>query len=102
MMEPSELGRTTSPNMTMVEVDAYNNRKFKGIVTQIASSAKVQASMGTSNDVTNYEVKIRLERKSYEDLIDPARPKRFPFRPGMTASADIKTITCNPFTFFDL
>jgi HlyD family secretion protein len=74
-----------------ITVDAYNNRKFKGVVTQIASSAKVQSSMTTSNDVTNYEVRIRLERKSYEDLIDPARPKRFPFRPGMTASADIQT-----------
>ena len=74
-----------------VEVDAYNNRKFKGIVTQIASSAKSAAALATPNDVTNYEVKIRLERQSYQDLIDPARPKRFPFRPGMTASADIQT-----------
>jgi HlyD family secretion protein len=70
-----------------VEVDAYNNRKFKGIVTKIASSTKTSAASLTSNDVTNYEVRIRLDRSSYQDLAD----KTFPFRPGMNASADIKT-----------
>lgn len=75
-----------------VGVDAYNNRKFKGVVTQIASSTKTSSSsVVTSNDVTSYEVKIRLFKQSYQDLIDPARPKKFPFRPGMNATADIKT-----------
>jgi HlyD family secretion protein len=74
-----------------VEVDAYNNRKFKGVVTQIASSIKTSSASLTSNDVTNYEVRIRLDRESYKDLIDPSKPKKFPFRPGMNASADIKT-----------
>jgi HlyD family secretion protein len=75
-----------------VEVDAYNNRKFKGIVTQIASSTKggAQAALA-STDVTQYEVRIRLDRESYLDLIDPTKPRKFPFRPGMNASADIKT-----------
>jgi len=70
-----------------VEVDAYNNRKFKGIVTKIASSTKTSAASLTSNDVTNYEVRIRLDPSSYSDL----KGKTFPFRPGMNASADIKT-----------
>lgn len=74
-----------------IEVDAYNNRKFKGIVTQIASSTKTSAATATSNEVTNYEVRIRIDASSYSDLIDPARPKKFPFRPGMNASAEIKT-----------
>ncbi len=75
-----------------VEVDAYNNRKFKGVVTQIASSTTTSGTAAAAtNDVTNYEVHIRLEPSSYADLIDPARPKKFPFRPGMNASADIKT-----------
>jgi HlyD family secretion protein len=77
-----------------VEVDAYNNRKFKGIVTQIASSTATSSSSlqaATSNDVTNYEVRIRLNRDSYKDLIDPNNPRKFIFRPGMNASADIKT-----------
>lgn len=70
-----------------VEVDAYNNRKFKGVVTKIASSTKTSAASLTSNDVTNYEVRIRLDKSSYQDLAG----KTFPFRPGMNASADIKT-----------
>jgi HlyD family secretion protein len=75
-----------------VLIDAYNNRKFKGIVTQIASSTnKTGGGQAATNDVTNYEVHIRLDRSSYADLIDPAKPKKFPFRPGMNASADIKT-----------
>ena len=51
-----------------VEVDAYNNRKFKGIVTKISSSTTTTAT-ATSNDVTNYEVRIRLDKDSYKDLI---------------------------------
>ncbi|HUP13275.1 MAG TPA: efflux RND transporter periplasmic adaptor subunit, partial [Niastella sp.] len=75
-----------------VEVDAYNNRKFHGVVTQIASSTiKTGASAASANDVTNYEVHIRLDPAGYADLMDPSRPKKFPFRPGMNASADIKT-----------
>lgn len=76
-----------------VEVDAYNNRKFKGVVTQIASSTKTAGMQTTTNDVTNFEVHIRLDPASYADLMDGARQKKFPFRPGMNASADIKTNT---------
>lgn len=82
----------------VVEVDAYNNRKFKGIVTQIASSQKgaatqTSSAISSSTDVTNYEVRVRILRESYTDLIDPSKPKKFPFRPGMSASADIQTRT---------
>lgn len=79
-----------------VEVDAYSNRKFAGIVTQIASSntgaASQSAASSTSSDVTNYKVYIRLMPTSYSDL-DPKKSKSFPFRPGMSASADIQTKT---------
>ncbi|MCC6288630.1 MAG: efflux RND transporter periplasmic adaptor subunit [Chitinophagaceae bacterium] len=85
---------------SIIEVDAYNNRKFKGLVTQIASSQKgaatqTSSSLTSSTDVTNYEVRIRILRDSYADLIDPSKPKKFPFRPGMSASADIQTRTHN-------
>ncbi|MCX6318829.1 MAG: efflux RND transporter periplasmic adaptor subunit [Bacteroidetes bacterium] len=70
-----------------VMVDAYNNRKFKGVVTKIASSTKSSSPIASSNDVTNYEVRIKLVAASYSDLVG----KNFPFRPGMNASADIKT-----------
>jgi HlyD family secretion protein len=74
-----------------IEVEAYNNRKFKGVVTQIASSTKTNSAAASTSDVTNYEVRIRIDSSSYRDLVDPSKPKRFPFRPGMNASADIKT-----------
>lgn len=78
----------------VVEVDAYSDRKFKGIVTQIASSnngaATQNALANTSNDVTQYKVYIRLLPSSYLDLIGKGS---FPFRPGMSASADIQTKT---------
>jgi HlyD family secretion protein len=81
----------------LISVDAYNNRKFRGIVTQIASSVTTAAGTSTTtvstNDVTNYKVHIRLSPDSYKDLYNPARPKSFPFRPGMSASADIQTRT---------
>jgi HlyD family secretion protein len=77
----------------IVNVDAYINRKFKGVVYQIASSQNgaINTVATTSTDVTNYKVFIRLLKSSYEDLIDPTKPRSFPFRPGMTASADIQT-----------
>ncbi len=78
----------------LVEVDAYGNRKFKGIVTQIASSnngaAAQNAISNNTTDVTEYEVHIRLLPESYMDLIGKGS---FPFKPGMSASADIQTKT---------
>jgi len=78
-----------------IEVDAYNDRKFTGVVTQIASSnngASTQSDLSnTSTDVTNYKVYIRLNPDSYKDLV--TAKKRIPFRPGMSASADIQTKT---------
>jgi HlyD family secretion protein len=80
-----------------IEVDAYNDRKFTGVVTQIASSNNGAATANdlanTSTDVTNYKVYIRLNPDSYKDLLDSTHKKRFPFRPGMSASADIQTKT---------
>jgi HlyD family secretion protein len=77
----------------VVTIDAYNDKKFKGIVTQIASSNNGAAGAGaltTSSDVTQYKVYIRLLPESYMDMIGKGS---FPFRPGMNASADIQTKT---------
>ena len=75
----------------IVEVDAYTNRKFKGIVYKIANPNTGTTTTTSTTDVTNYKVHIRLLPASYEDLITPK--KSFPFRPGMSASADIQTKT---------
>ncbi|MFZ1529547.1 MAG: efflux RND transporter periplasmic adaptor subunit [Ferruginibacter sp.] len=77
----------------VVTVDAYTERKFKGIVTQIASSnngAVSSALSSTSTDVTQYKVYVRLLKESYSDLLGKGS---FPFRPGMSANADIQTRT---------
>ena len=69
-----------------VNVDAYMKDKFQGEVTEIANSANL---IGTSADqVTNFEVKIRIQKSSYEHL---NKNYTHPFRPGMTASVDIRT-----------
>ncbi len=78
----------------LIEVDAYTGRKFKGLVTQIASSnngaAAQNALSNVSSDVTQYKVYIRILAESYMDLLGKGT---FPFRPGMSASADIQTKT---------
>jgi HlyD family secretion protein len=74
----------------LVEVDAYNNRKFKGIVYKIANPITSTANtVSSSAEVANYKVHIRLLADSYTDLVKDNNI--FPFRPGMTASADIQT-----------
>ncbi len=70
-----------------VEVDAYLDRAFKGVVTEIANSAK--STTITSDQVTNFEVRILIVRESYADLVSEKNPS--PFRPGMSASVDIFT-----------
>ena len=77
----------------VVTIDAYGDKKFRGVVTQIASSntgASASALGAVSNDVTQYKVYIRLLKESYVDMIGKGS---FPFRPGMSASADIQTLT---------
>jgi HlyD family secretion protein len=77
----------------IVEVDAYNDRRFKGVVTKISSSStSAQAvALAGAADVTNYKVYIRLDPASYADLFTGNGIRRLPFRPGMSASADIMT-----------
>lgn len=72
-----------------IEVDAYLDRKFKGIVTEVANSANV-TGMNT-DQVTNFTVKIRILRDSYSDLIPADKPTESPFRPGMSATVEIRT-----------
>jgi len=73
---------------TIVEVDAYLKREFKGVVTEIANSAESALS---ADQVTNFKVKVRILPESYKDLTE-GKPEHFsPYRPGMTATVDIIT-----------
>jgi HlyD family secretion protein len=76
----------------VVSVDAYSERKFRGLVTQIASSNNGASNQlaSANSDVTQYKVYIRILKESYTDLLGKGS---FPFRPGMSANADIQTKT---------
>jgi HlyD family secretion protein len=91
----NDIPKVTIGDTALVEVDAYNKRKFIGTVTQISSTSRGTSGAVTTSatDVTNYEVRIRLIPSSYADLIDRNKPQNFPFRPGMSANADIQTQT---------
>lgn len=85
----NDIVRIQERDTASIEVDAYPGRKFVGLVTQIANSAK---NVGSSlEQVTNFEVKIYIEPSSYADLVTPSKPN--PFRPGMSASVSIQTET---------
>jgi HlyD family secretion protein len=87
----NDIVRVHLGDTTLIEVDAYLNREFKGLVTEIATSAN---TLGTSADqVTNFDVKIRILSDSYQDLVPKNNPTYSPFRPGMSASVDIQTNT---------
>ncbi|MDD2490773.1 MAG: efflux RND transporter periplasmic adaptor subunit, partial [Bacteroidales bacterium] len=82
----NDIIRIHQNDTAMVEVDAYPGRKFTGLVTQIANSAK---NIGSSiEQVTNFEVKILILPESYSDLAEAGVN---PFRPGMSATASIQT-----------
>lgn len=71
-----------------IEVDAYLKKEFKGIVTSISNSSTATTS---ADQVTNFKVKVRILKESYQDLME-GKPANFsPFRPGMTATVDIIT-----------
>ena len=76
---------------TLIDVDSYSylKKEFKGVVTQIANSAKDRVS---SDAVTEFEVRIRILNDSYQDLLEEM-DIIYPFRPGMTASVEIITMT---------
>ncbi len=77
---------------SLIQVDAYGTRKFKGIVSEIANSASTTAAT-TSDQVTNFVVKIRILRSSYADLTAQFGKRKSVFRPGMSASVEIQTET---------
>jgi HlyD family secretion protein len=87
----TDIVRISLLDTALIEVDAYLDRKFKGVITEIATSAN---TTGTSADqVTNFDVKIKMLKDSYDDLIKSGRSISSPFRPGMSATVEIQTET---------
>ena len=82
----NDIVKVSISDSAIVEVDAYLKKEFKGIVTEIANSAD---GVLTSDQVTNFKVKVRILEESYKDLIEGKPEFYSPFRPGMTATVDI-------------
>ena len=84
----NDIVKLVSGDTALIEIDAYLGDSFKGVVSEIANSAKL--AMGASADqVTNFEVKIRVLNSSYAHLVETYGKN--PFRPGMTATVEIIT-----------
>lgn len=84
----NDIVRVSLGDTSIVDVDAYLDKKFKGLVTEIANSASSTGQI-SADQVTSFEVKIILLEISYKNLITAEKP--YPFRPGMTANVDIQT-----------
>ncbi len=85
----NDIVRVSLGDTAIIEADAYLDEEFSGIVTEIANSAK---TTGVSADqVTNFDVKILILPESYSHLRGEGDEN--PFRPGMSATVDIKTET---------
>lgn len=84
----NDIVRVSVGDTAVIDVDAYasSDKEFKGVVTLIANTAKDKTS---ADAITEFEVRILILDSSYKDLVEAGN--RFPFRPGMTASAEILT-----------
>ncbi len=85
----NDIVRVDIGDTALIEVDAYLDRKFKGVVTEIANSANITGL--SADQVTNFDVKIRILQSSYEDLLDKKEKNLSPFRPGMSTTVEIQT-----------
>lgn len=88
----NDILRVALGDSTEIEVDAYLDRTFTGVVTEIANSASNTGSANNAlntDQVTNFIVKVRIDPDSYSDLMRDGR--QYPFRPGMSASVDLYT-----------
>ena len=85
----NDINRVAMGDSAKIDVDAFAGHKFTGVVTEIGSSANV---VGTNADqVTNFTVKVRIDKNSYASLINKSAKNPSPFRPGLTATVDIQT-----------
>lgn len=85
----NDINRISLGDSSKIEVDAFMGKKFKGVVTEIGSSANVVGT--TADQVTNFTVKVRIDPNSYAEILKKGSGNPSPFRPGLTATVDIMT-----------
>jgi len=86
----TDIVRVSVGDTADVEVDAWLGKTFSGVVTEVANSSNI-SGMGATDQVTNYTVKVRILRESYEKLLLGKAANYSPFRPGMSATVEIRT-----------
>lgn len=92
----NDINRVNVGDSATIEVDAFADKKFKGVVTEIASSSKDIGTASTSVDqVTNFVVKVRISSDSYSGVKGGAKDLPSPFRPGLSATVDIESSSVN-------
>jgi HlyD family secretion protein len=85
----NDINRIELGDSSSIDVDAFMDKKFDGAVSEIGSAANV---VGTNADqVTNFTVKVRINPESYMALLKKTAANPSPFRPGLTATVDIRT-----------
>jgi len=87
----NDINRVKVGNEATIEVDAFQGRKFNGVVTEISSSSTSTTSTTSAEQVTNFKVKVRIEPSSYNDLQEGLNNNSSPFRPGLSATVQIHT-----------
>jgi HlyD family secretion protein len=87
----NDINRVNLNDNASIEVDAFADKKFKGIVTEIASSSKDVGTAVSTDQVTNFNVKVRILADSYSNVKEGAKDLPSPFRPGMSATVDIES-----------
>ncbi|WP_316816204.1 efflux RND transporter periplasmic adaptor subunit [Pedobacter nyackensis] len=88
----NDINRVKVGDNATIEVDAFADKKFKGTVTEIASSSKdVGTATSSVDQVTNFVVKVRILAESYDKLTSGAKDLPSPFRPGLSATVDIES-----------
>jgi HlyD family secretion protein len=88
----NDINRVKVGDNATIEVDAFADKKFKGTVTEIASSSKdVGTATSSVDQVTNFVVKVRILAESYDKITSGAKDLPSPFRPGLSATVDIES-----------
>lgn len=88
----SDIVRVGMGDAAEIEVDAYLDHAFRGVVTEIGNTALNAGLNGFAMDqVTNFSVKVRLLPESYADMVGELEAFASPFRPGMSAKVDVLT-----------
>jgi HlyD family secretion protein len=85
----NDINRIKLGDSSKIEVDAFQEKRFMGTVIEIGSAANVVGT--TADQVTNFTVKVRIDPKSYVNLLNKTATNPSPFRPGLTATVDIQT-----------